>query len=97
MYVFSEATARDIENLLEQSIHQFGLQQTQDYHDSLKKCLELLVQNPCMGMQADDLKPGYRCFLHESHVLFYRVVEDDTIFIIRVLHKHMDIHHIVDD
>jgi toxin ParE1/3/4 len=90
MYVLSEASARDIENIFERSLIDFGLAQTEQYFHTLKNCLVLLAENPGMGTAADDLQAGYRRFPHESHVIFYTVSESD-IFIVRILHKSMDI------
>ena len=48
-----------------------------------------------MGSTADDIRPGYRRFAHESDVIFYR----DTgrgVLIVRVLHKRMDINKHID-
>jgi len=49
MYKFSEAAARDIKNIFERSLIDFGLAQTEQYYLSLKNCLELLARNPEMG------------------------------------------------
>ena len=90
MYLLSEAASRDIEQLLERSVLDFGVNQTEIYFDSLKRCLALLAENAEMGLSADDIQIGYRRFPHQSHVIFYREQEVD-ILIIRVLHKSMDI------
>lgn len=90
MYKLSWAAARDVEDLLERSIHDFGLIRTKQYYQSLKHCLELLAGNPDMGSIADDIRPGYRRFLHRSHVIFYTSSGND-IFVIRILHKSVDI------
>ena len=90
MVELSDAAAKDIEQILSQSIVDFGAHQTEQYYRSLKNCLELLGANPRMGSSADDILPGYRRFVHDSHVVFYR----DTgrgVFIVRVLPKRMDI------
>ncbi len=42
-----------------------------------------------MGSTVDEVRPGYRCFLHESHVIFYIPREQDVL-IVRTLHKRMD-------
>ena len=46
MYKFSEAAAHDIEQLLDQSILDFGLLQTEAYYHDLTHCLALLADNP---------------------------------------------------
>jgi toxin ParE1/3/4 len=90
MYAFSQAAAMDVENILERSLLDFGLVQTEQYYSSLEKCLELLAANPSMGTTADDIKAGYHRFPHRSHLIFYKCSGND-IFIIRILHKSMDI------
>lgn len=90
MYKLSEAAAHDIEQLLNQSILDFGLLQTEAYYHDLTHCLALLADNPEMGNSADDIRPGYQRFCHESHVIFY-TRQTDHILIIRILHKRMDV------
>ncbi|MFV1981009.1 MAG: type II toxin-antitoxin system RelE/ParE family toxin [Rhodothermia bacterium] len=70
MYELSEAAAKDIENILERSVVDFGLARTELYISSLKNCLEILSENPGMGSIADDIQPDYRRFAHQSHVVF---------------------------
>jgi toxin ParE1/3/4 len=89
MYKLSEAAASDIEDILDASLIDFGALQTETYYASLTQCLELLGDNPEMGSAADGIRPSYRRFPHESHVIFYTVDAED-IFIVRILHKRMD-------
>jgi len=89
VYELSQAAAQDIEAILDRSIIDFGPIQTERYFESLSRCLGLLGENPGMGGTADEIRPGYRRFGHQSHVIFYRCVGDD-ILVVRVLHKRMD-------
>ena len=90
MIELSAAAAKDIEAILEQSLVDFAWLQTEKYYESLKRCLELLSENRGMGTTAERVRPGYRRFSHESHVVFYRVSEGG-ILVIRVLHARMDV------
>ncbi|GMT40690.1 MAG: toxin ParE1 [bacterium] len=89
MYELSLAAAKDIETIFVESIARFGVQQTEVYVDDLQNCLILLDEHPGMGRTADDIRIGYRAFPHQSHVIYYQE-ENDRIFIVRVLHEHMD-------
>jgi len=89
MYKLSEAAADDIEEILTRSLLDFGLERTEAYIQSLTQCLGMLGDNPEMGSSVDEIRPGYRCFLHESHAIFYTPRTRD-ILIVRILHKHMD-------
>lgn len=89
MYKLSEAAAEDIEDILTRSMLDFGLERTEVYYQSLTQCLELLGDNPEMGTSVGEIRPGYRCFLHESHAIFYAPRAQDVL-IVRILHKRMD-------
>jgi toxin ParE1/3/4 len=89
MYRLSKAAAQDIEDILRQSLAEFGLAQTEDYLQSLTQCLGLLGENPKMGNAVEDIRPGYRRFIHGSHLVFYKF-NNPGILIVRILHKHMD-------
>lgn len=97
MYRLSNAATRDIEKLLEQSLAEFGLQQTENYYTSLTRCLEFLGENPEAGRSAEEIRPGYRRFPHKSHLIFYKPLAKDNILVVRVLHHHLDaIRHVQD-
>lgn len=85
----SEAAARDLEEILEQSFVEFGVRRTETYYASLTRCLDLLGGNPEMGSGAEDIRPGYRRFPHESHVIFYTIRTEDLL-VVRILHQRMD-------
>jgi toxin ParE1/3/4 len=91
MYDLSKAAANDIDAILEHTIINFGAVQSKRYFLSIKRCLELLGDNPNMGTDATDVRSGYRRFSHQSHVVFYLQTGKKAIRIVRVLHKSMDI------
>ncbi len=86
----SKAAARDIEDILEHSLVEFGVHQAETYYASLTHCLELLGGNPEMGSAAEDIRPGYRRFPYESHIIFYTIRPED-ILVVRILHQRMDV------
>jgi toxin ParE1/3/4 len=88
-YKLSEAAARDIDEILEQSLVEFGVRQMETYYTLLMRRLELLGGNPAIGSVAEDIRPGYRRFPHESHVIFYTIRTEDVL-VVRILHQRMD-------
>ena len=90
MIELSEAAARDIEDILDQSLLDFGPLQAEKYYESLKHCLELLGDHPGMGTTAENVRAGYRRFPHESHVVFCRASKGG-ILVVRVLHARTDV------
>jgi len=50
-----------------------------------------LADNPLLGKDCDDIRPGYRKHQIEKHIAFYRQSGNGQIEIVRVLHERMDL------
>lgn len=90
MYTLSEKATEDLEGILDYSYLNFGVKVMQEYYDSLENCLNILSNNPELGLATDYLSVDYYRFNHRSHTIFYKKSELE-IFIIRLLHKSMDV------
>ena len=64
--------------------------QAKVYADRLYKGFKLLLENPLLGRQRDDIIPGYRIWRIEKHFAIYRL-EHKQVAVIRVLHVNRDI------
>lgn len=80
----------DIVDILNYTIETWGEEQAVKYSDKLRTGFELLLENPLLGMQRDDIIPGNRIWRIEKHFAIYRL-EESQISIIRVLHVNRDI------
>jgi toxin ParE1/3/4 len=88
-YELSQAADRDLTEIYVYSFQQFGEAQADAYLVALGECMAQLAEAPRLGRAIDHLRSGYRRFEHQSHVIFYRVV-DRGILVVRVLHERMD-------
>ena len=88
-YQLTEEASKDIEKILEYTIINFGVDQAENYFETLKEGIELLADNPKMGFSAADVLPGYFRFPFQSHVIYYKILSS-SIQIIRVLHQQME-------
>lgn len=50
-----------------------------------------LADTPSIGQNCDYIKSNYQKFPQGSHIIFYKTVSNQSIQIIRILHKSMDI------
>lgn len=69
----------------------WGREQRIRYLKQLDSAFHTLAKNPASGHPCDDIKPGYYKHPESRHLVFYRLGNDSTIEIIRVLHKRMDV------
>ena len=65
--------------------------QAEEYVRERQRALERAAVNPLIGRPCDEIRPGYRKLAAGSHTLFYRLLPDDVIDVVRVLHRRMDI------
>jgi toxin ParE1/3/4 len=90
MFELSFKAVEDIEGVIDYTIKNFGYSKMLAYHQSLDGCLQALSKNPDIGLNYNHVGLGYFCFYHQAHAIFYKRKNDD-IFIIRMLHKSMDV------
>lgn len=69
----SRLAVQDIETLIESSLLQFGMEQTERYQQDLDWCLSLLATEPEIGVSIDEVRAGYRKFPYDSHVIYCKV------------------------
>jgi toxin ParE1/3/4 len=79
---------KDIEDVLLYTLNTWGEQQFTHYEQCLDKAFQLIIANPLIGTKT--LKAKLRMLIVEQHRVFYRV-EDTHIYIVRVLHKRMEV------
>lgn len=60
------------------------------YLKELQATFARLSQNPELGRQRQELKPGVFSWLHHKHIIFYQLHEKGLI-VLRVLHQSRDI------
>jgi len=93
-YRFSDKAERDLEDIIDYTLQQWGPAQTHTYIDGLEARGQLLADNPDLGTKRDVLYEGLLSFPYESHILYYikniRGKQASGITIVRVLHQNMD-------
>ena len=81
----------DLENIGEYSERTWGMAQADHYLDLIVRHFTLLASEPHLGQPCDELRKGYRKYIAEKHVVFYRTLNDhDGIEIMAILHGSMD-------
>lgn len=89
-YELSRAADRDLDDIYVYTFRQFGVLQADIYFESLEECLGKLAENPLLGVDASNVRGGYRRFVHQRHTLYYKKVRTG-VRIIRILGPGMSI------
>ena len=88
-YELSLAADNDLEEIYDFTNEKFGAEQAVKYLIGLENVFDSLCSNPRLGRERNELYDGLRSFSKESHVIFYRIMEN-RIRIVRVLHANRD-------
>ncbi|NOY72168.1 MAG: type II toxin-antitoxin system RelE/ParE family toxin [Gammaproteobacteria bacterium] len=80
----------DLINIWIYGYEQWGITQADHYIEGLGSRLTSLAQSPETCRERKEFSPPVRICPYVSHVIVY-TIEDDSILVIRVLHKSMDI------
>jgi len=90
-FILSPAAQADLDNIWNYTTTEWGDAQAERYtRDIEAACIGLATGNQ-ISRSAQDIMPDYRKALIGSHVLFFKVLKDGTIDIIRILHQRMDV------
>lgn len=81
----------DIKRIARFTERRWGRTQRNHYLSELDRTFHQLSENASIGTACDDIRTGYRKFPFGSHVIFYRTHDSESIDVIRVIHKQMDV------
>lgn len=69
----------------------WGKEQRNLYIKQFDEAFHLLAKAPLAGKSCNHIRNGYSKFPQGSHVIFYKVINEEQIEIVRILHKNMDV------
>ena len=88
-YRLSKAADKDLENIAEYTINEFGIEQARIYKDTLIATFELLAHHASVGRDFNHLGKGWRRHPHQDHCIYYKEVASG-ILILRLIHSRQD-------
>jgi toxin ParE1/3/4 len=71
------------------TLETWGAEQCARYLDQLESRCEWLAENPHLGLASDEVRPGCRRYVQGKHVLYFQLLDEETILVVRVLHGNM--------
>ena len=83
------AARRDLEDIRDYSLSEFGLEVAIAYLTGIRAGFARILDHPEIGQQSRDVNPPVRWIAHRRHRIFYRVA-DGRIEIVRILHRVRD-------
>ena len=90
-YQLTIPAQNDIEKIWEYTADIWSIFQADKYIDGLLLTFDRIADRKVEGKSIESIRKGYRKVLFHKHYIFFRVLSDADIEIIRVLHVSMDV------
>ena len=90
LHISSEALS-DLEKIWVYTGKKWSKEQADRYYSLLIEEIEFLRSNYYAGKSAESIRPGYRVSFVKSHIIFYKIIDDQKLEIIRLLHQSVNI------
>ena len=87
---FSRAAEADLLEIFLHGIAEYGPAQAERYKTRLDGHFQLLSATPEIARLRHEITPPVRVYPAQSHVIVYTVLEDRTVFVLRVRHQRED-------
>src|SRR5690606_18148174 len=88
--ISSEALS-DLEKIWIYTSKKWSKEQADRYYSLLIDEIQFLRTNYYTGKSAEYIRSGYRVSFVKSHIIFYKIIDDQKLVIIRILHQSVNI------
>ena len=92
-YCFSPRAQQDLDEIFDYTAAQWGLQQALNYTDIIEVACANLTVAPQLAQDCFYIRRGYQRQSVERHVIYFLMLSDGNIEIIRILHQRMEAIH----
>lgn len=90
-YHLTNQAYNDLKNIAFYTKSQWGSNQMQIYIKEIDNSFAIIDKTPLLGQEIDYIRKGYFKYLVGKHLIFYRIVKENEILIVRILHQQMDV------
>lgn len=89
---YSNKAVEDLSSIWEYTFTKWSENQADEYYAMLiSACNRLLYPSVISNRSYEEISEGLLCVKAGHHLIFYNILENDDVMIIRILHDRMDI------
>ena len=93
-YHLTNKAVEDLSNIWEYTVDTWSERQADDYYNMLIASFKKITENPRLfGLKYEEIAEGLYGYRANKHIIFYRILADKDILVIRILHQRMDLKH----
>jgi toxin ParE1/3/4 len=81
----------DLNDIWDYTFDQWSEKQADKYYSSLKFACKEIGENPDLGREYTEIKRNLLGFKSGKHIIFYHIISEEEIEVIRILHERVDL------
>lgn len=89
--LYTPAAQADLDDIWEYTVENWGVAQAKQYLREIAAACADVLAGKRQSRAIDDIRAGYRKFLINSHMVYFRFNTNSNMEIIRILHLRMDV------
>jgi toxin ParE1/3/4 len=90
-YRITNKAIKDLEDIWNYTVESWSEKQADLYYEMLIDGFQYIADNPACGKNYVDIAANLYGFIANKHIIFYSVISQNEIEIIRILHGRMDL------
>jgi len=90
-YRFTNKAIQDLEDIWNYTVETWSERQADLYYQMLISFCNDIADNPLLGKSYEDITKGLYGIRANRHVIFYTVIAEGKIEVVRILHGRMDL------
>ena len=89
--IFRQKAIDDLNDIWDYTFEQWSENQADKYYGTLKSVCKEIGTNPELGREYTEIKSNLLGFNSGKHIIFYHVISEEEIEVVRILHERMDL------
>jgi toxin ParE1/3/4 len=90
-YRFTNKAVEDLSNIWNYTVETWSERQADIYYEMLLSFCQDIANNPEFGKNYDEIANELYGFRANKHLIFYRIISQNEIEVVRILHCSMDL------
>ena len=89
--ILRQKAINDLNNIWEYSFEKWSENQAYKYYETIKLACKRIGDNPDIGKEYAEIKRNLLGLKSGKHIIFYHLISENTVAVIRILHVRMDL------
>lgn len=89
--IFRQEAINDLTDIWNYTLYEWSVNQADKYYESIKFACKEISENPEIGEIYTEISQNLLGLKSGKHIVFYHIISENEVEVIRILHERMDL------